>query len=60
MIRRLNYTGRKLIPHEKLLINVRKIDGKRAFNAELELDALGFCKRELTMYKKWQIRMYEK
>ena len=42
MIRRLNYTGRKLIPHEKLLINVRKIDGKRAFNAELELDALGF------------------
>lgn len=42
MIRRLNYTGRKLIPHEKLLINVRKIDGKRAFNAELKLDALGF------------------
>jgi len=42
MIRRLNYTGRKLIPHDKLLINVRKIDGKRAFNAELELDELGF------------------
>ncbi len=42
MIRRLNYTGRKLIPHDNILINVRKIDGKRAFNAELELEGLGF------------------
>ncbi len=42
MIRRLNYTGRKLIPHDRLLINVRKIDGKRAFNAEMELEGLGF------------------
>jgi hypothetical protein len=42
MIRRLNYTGRKLIPHDNLLINVRKIDGKKAFNADLTLDGLGF------------------
>ncbi len=42
MIRRLNYTGRKLIPHENLLINVRKINGRKAFNAEMSFEGLGF------------------
>ena len=42
MIRRLNYTGRKLIPHDNLLINVRKIDGRKAFNADITLEGLEF------------------
>jgi hypothetical protein len=42
MIRKLNFTGRKSIPHEKFLINVRRIGGKRAFNAEIDFNGLGF------------------